>query len=313
MSCPFNVIFMGTPEFAVPALKALVAFGCRVDLVVTQPDRPKGRGRQISSPPVKSAADALGLEVIQPEIINTDEFYEIIRRRNPDLFIVVAYGHILPKRLLEIPRLGPVNLHASLLPRYRGPAPIQWAIINGEKETGVTSMLMDKGLDTGEMLICERTSIDPEETAGSLHEKLAGLGADVLTRTLGDFRDGTIRPIPQNHAEATYAPILQKSDGHIDWQQDAERIERFIRGMTPWPGAFSFLNKKRLKIYKARVIPYADGFAPGTIIHAFSNELRVAAGRDALSILEIQGESGKRMGAADFLKGNAVEPGTVLS
>jgi len=313
MTPPFNVIFMGTPDFAVPSLTALHAFGCRVDLVVTQPDRPKGRGRQLSPPPVKTAAEALGYEVIQPEKINTDAFYEAILRRAPDLLVVVAFGHILPKRILEIPRLGPINLHASILPRYRGPAPIQWAIINGENETGITSMLMDKGLDTGEMLTVERTPIHPEDTAGSLHDRLALLSADVLVKTLKGFQAGDIRPIPQNHGDATYAPLLKKSDGQINWHHDAIRIERFIRGMTPWPGAFTFLENKRLKIYQTQPVALNQNAAPGTVIRSFPDELRVATGKDALTILEIQGASGKRMEIGEFLKGNPMEPGTVLS
>ncbi len=313
MSSPLKVIFMGTPEFAVPALKALGTFGCRVELVVTQPDRPKGRGRQLCPPPVKTAAQLLGYEVIQPESVKTDAFYEVLRSRQPDLLVVVAFGHILSKRVLEIPSLAAVNLHASLLPRYRGPAPIQWAIVDGESETGVTAMLMDKGLDTGEILTMEPMPIHGDDTAGMLHDKLAELGAEVLMKTLKGFQAGTIRPITQNHAEATYAPLLQKSDGHIDWQKNADQIERTIRGLTPWPGAYTFMGEKRLRILRAKVVSMTESRPPGTVISSFTDELRVATGKDALSILNIQGASGKQMGITDFLKGKPMPPGTVLS
>ncbi|MGM0452743.1 MAG: methionyl-tRNA formyltransferase [Thermodesulfobacteriota bacterium] len=310
---PFHVIFMGTPDFAVPALEALHDFGCRVDLVVTQPDRPRGRGRKLSPPPVKQAAEKLGYPIVQPSAVNTDAFYDTVSSLQPDLMVVVAFGHILPKRILEIPRLAPVNLHASLLPRYRGPAPIQWAIIEGAAETGVTAMLMDKGLDTGEMLASKATPIDPDDTAGSLHDRLAEMAAHVLLETLHGFSDGTIRPVPQNHAEATYAPMLTKTDGHVDWHQPAEKIERIIRGMSPWPGAYTFMGQMRLKLFAARVAEKTEDKPPGTVIRGFDNELRVAAGADAVSITRIQGASGKRLDIADFLKGTAVPVGTVLS
>lgn len=313
MTAPFHVIFMGTPDFAVPALNALHDAGCTVDLVVTQPDRPRGRGRKLAPPPVKQAAENLGYPIVQPEAVNTDAFCDTLSELKPDLFVVAAFGHILPKRILEIPRLAPVNLHASLLPKYRGPAPIQWAIIDGASETGVTAMLMDKGLDTGEMLATASTPIYPDDTAGSLHDRLARIAADVLVETLDGFSGSTIRPVPQNHAEATYAPMLSKADGHIDWQQPAEKIERIIRGMTPWPGAYSFLDGRRFKIFGARVAALTEEKPPGTVIYGFDNELRVAAGKDALSITEIQGASGRRLPVADFLKGTAVAAGTVLS
>ena len=215
MNRPLNVVFMGTPDFAVPALKALNEYGCRVSLVVTQPDKPKGRGRKLAAPPVKVAASALGFPVIQPESVKTDEFYHQISDIAPDLMVVVAFGHVLPKRVLEIPAFGAINIHASLLPKYRGPAPIQWAIVNGETETGVTTMLMDKGLDTGEILLTLKTPIRPADTAATLHDRLALDGGEVLKNTLKGLESQSIRPVAQQHALATYAPMLSKKDGRI--------------------------------------------------------------------------------------------------
>ena len=304
---------MGTPEFAVSCLKALKDCNCLVDLVVTRPDSPKGRGRNINPPPVKQAAESLGLEIIQPDSVQTDEFYEIILNRRPDILVVVAFGHILPRRILEIPAFGAINMHASLLPAYRGPAPIQWAIINGETETGVTSMLMDKGMDTGEILLSEKTPIKPDDTAGTLHHRLAVLAAKVLAKTINGFETGTIQPVSQNHALASYAPMLKKSDGRIDWSKPAEFIERFIRGMTPWPGAYTFMGKRRLKIFKSRVCSQTEKRPPGMVIRSFDNELRVACGKDAICILELQEDSGKKMDIASFLTGKSIGSGTLFT
>ncbi|MFW6010907.1 MAG: methionyl-tRNA formyltransferase [Desulfosalsimonas sp.] len=307
-----NIIFMGTSDFAVPCLKALSQSDHGVSLVVTQPDRPKGRGRKIAEPPVKQAAKDLGYTVVQPESVNTEKFFNQLSELRPDLFVVAAFGHILPKRLLELPRMGAVNLHASLLPKYRGPSPIHWAIINGETETGVTGMLMDAGLDTGEILLSKGTPIYADDTAGTLHDRLAMIATDVLIQTLEGFCEGTIRPIPQNHAMASYAPLLKKTDGHLDWTRTAEYLERFIRGMNPWPGAYTYWGDKRLNIYMAEIRPGDREHQPGTVLSAFDNELRVATGKDAVSILEIQAESGRRMNISKFLKGANLPPGTVL-
>ena len=308
-----RIIFMGTPEFALPALQALHDSPHILALVVTQPDRPRGRGRKLTPPPVKLAAAELGYPVFQPESVKTEQSLEILREYRPDLFVVVAFGHILPKRLLEMPAMGAVNLHASLLPKYRGPAPIQWAIINGESETGVTSMLMDAGLDTGEILMADKTPIQADDTAGTLHDRLSRLSADVLKKTLAGFASETIRPMAQNHALATYAPLLKKSDGHLDWSRPAPDLERLIRGLSPWPGAFTYWGEKRLNIFRAEVRPQSEDAPPGTVIRAFDNELRVAAGKEALSILEIQGASGRRMEIGEFLKGSPIPAGTVLA
>jgi len=301
---------MGAPAFAVPALTAISEAGIRVCLVVTQPDLPKGRGRKLSPPPVKTAAMHLGVEIVQPDSVKSDGFYERIAEYRPDFLVVVAYGHILPGRILEVPVYGAVNLHASLLPKYRGPAPIQWAIINGESETGVTTMLMDTGLDTGDILLSSKTPIEPEDTAGTLHDRLARMGEGLLKQTLEGMKAGTLEPVPQNQAEASYAPLLKKSDGRIDWSAPAEAIARKIRGMNPWPLAHTYFGDKRLNIYKAELRPPDSDAPPGTVISGFSGELRVATGYGALSILEIQGASGKRLPIQNFLSGTAIPEGS---
>ncbi len=304
---------MGTPDFAVPALTALVDYGCRIPLVVTRPDRAQGRGRRLLPPPVKTAAQCLGLPVDQPETIRTREFYERIQGIHPDLMVVVAYKHILPEKILNIPRLGAINLHASLLPKYRGPAPIPWAIINGDTETGVTVMRMDKGLDTGEILMSRSIPIHSDDTAESLKQRLSALSADLLKKVLEQMENGRLTPVPQVNTEASYAPLLKKKDGHINWSHPAEKIERFIRGMTPWPGAFTFFNDKMIKIYKARVNPVCGNDPPGMVVQGFSDELRVATGRGSLSILEVQGASGKRLHINEFLRGHSIPVGSLLT
>lgn len=319
MDKKFKIVFMGTPDFSVPALKAIHQNGYEVAMVVTQPDRPKGRGRKLLPTPVKAAAMEMGYAVIQPETLRTDDFRKQMEELTPDLFVVVAFGHILPKDVLEIPKLGAINIHASLLPKYRGPAPIHWAIINGEKETGITIMFMDKGLDTGDILLTEKTEITRDDDAGILHDRLSVMGAELLVKALKQFETGDICPVPQDHDQATHAPILNKKDGHIDWNRPAEKLETFIRGMTPWPGAFTFHGDKRLKIFRAApLVPKPeigneDGAkSPGTVIKGFPDELWVAAGDGPLSVLEIQGASGKRLLIKDFLRGYQVPPGTVL-
>ena len=308
----FQIIFMGTPDFAVPALKKLQASRYEVALVVSQPDRPRGRGQKVLPPPVKKTALDLNMDVIQPESVKAPDFIEFLANFKPDLFIVVAFGQILPEALLGLPRLGTINIHASLLPKYRGPAPIQWAIINGEKETGVTTMLMDEGLDTGDIILASKTRIEPDETSATLHDRLANLGADLLIKTLQCFEDGPVKPMPQDHHQATYAPLLKKQDGHIDWKTPARSIDAFVRGMTPWPGAFTFHGNNRLKIYRVRAIVKGVTEAPGTVIRGFPDELQIATGEGALSVLEVQGASGKRLLIPDFLRGYHLPPGTML-
>jgi methionyl-tRNA formyltransferase len=308
-----NLIFMGTPDFAVASLKTLSENSYKVSMVVTQPDRPKGRGRKVIPPPVKEAAQNIGYDVIQPVSMKNRDFFDTIAGLKPDILIVVAYGHILPKNILAIPETGTINLHASLLPKYRGPAPIQWAIINGEKETGVTTMLMDDGLDTGDILLSSKEKITAFDTSATLHDRLSVLGADLLIKTLKSFENNNINPIAQDHAGATYAPLLKKSDGRINWEKPAEHIASFIRGVTPWPGAFTFQDNKRLKIFSAKPILVEANEAPGTVIKGFPDELRIATGKGALSVTEIQGASGKRLLIKDFLRGNQMPPGTVLN
>ena len=308
-----KVIFMGTPEFAVPALKKLHMDGQEIVLAVTQPDRRRGRGQQVSAPPVKKAATALNIPVFQPESIRTAEFLRLAQALQPDVLVVVAFGQILPKSLLSIPPSGSINIHASLLPKYRGPAPIQWAIINEEKQTGVTIMFMDEGLDTGDILLAQKTDISPDDTAASLHDRLADLGAELVSETLGRLSAGRIRPIRQDPGQATYAPLLKKSDGQIDWTRPAHSLDAFIRGMSPWPGAFTFHAGRRLKIFRAEPARTDVRESPGTVIPGFPDELRVMTGAGALSILDIQGASGKRLPIRDFLQGNPMPPGTVLT
>jgi len=309
----FKIIFMGTPEFSVPALATLHKSRHEVALVVTQPDRPRGRGRKLTPPSVKSAAGQMGYDVMQPESIRNDAFEKQMGRLLPDLFVVVAFGHILSKNLLEVPRIGTINIHASLLPKYRGPAPIQWAIINGDEVTGVTTMFMDEGMDTGDLLLSSKTAIRPDDTSATLHDRLAVLGGDLLAKTLNAMETGDLTPTPQDNARATYSALLKKEDGRIDWKKPVALLDAFIRGMTPWPGAFTFHDDKRLKIFSAKPVPMDVEDEPGTVIKSFPGELRIATGKGVLSVLEIQAASGKRLPIKDFLKGCAMPPGTMLS
>ena len=307
-----GIIFMGTPQFAVPALKALHKNDQGIALVVTQPDRPKGRGRKLTPSPVKETAINLGYSVIQPSSVRTAEFSNCIEKHTPDFIVVVAFGHIIPKNILTIPEIATINIHASLLPKYRGPAPIHWAIINEEKETGVTTMLMDEGLDTGDILLSSELEITPDDTSDTLHDRLADLGADLLIKTLNAFETGDINPISQDHSQATYAPMLKKNDGRMNWKRPANALEAFIRGMTPWPGAFTFHEKKRLKIFKAKTIVMDTEASPGTVIKGFPDEVWISTGKGVLSIMELQSESGKRLLIKDFLRGYKLPPGTHL-
>jgi len=307
-----GIIFMGTPEFAVPTLKALHKSDQDIVLVVTQPDRPKGRGRKRTPSPIKETAVNLGYSVIQPSSVRTVEFSNCIEKYAPDFIVVVAFGHIIPENILNIPKIAAINIHASLLPKYRGPAPIQWAIINEEKETGVTTMLMDEGLDTGDILLSSKLEIASDDTSDTLHDRLADLGADLLIHTLNAFETGDINPISQDHSQATYAPMLNKNDGRINWEKPANALEAFIRGMTPWPGAFTFHEKKRLKIFRAKTIVMDTEASPGSVIKGFPDELWISTGKGVLSIMELQGESGKRLLIKDFLRGYKLPPGTHL-
>jgi methionyl-tRNA formyltransferase len=303
---------MGTPGFAVPSLKALHESHHSIALVVTQPDRPKGRGRKLIPPPIKTLALNLNLPIVQPQSLKTEKFEDLVARLKPDFIAVVAFGQILTENILSLPRLGTINVHASLLPKYRGPAPINWAIINGEHETGITTMLMEKELDTGDILLTAKEPITAQDTALTLHDRLAAIGAKLLVKTLNAFTNDTIHPSPQDHSEATYAPMLKKSDGQLDWKKPAKTLELFVRGMTPWPGTFTFHENNRLKIFKARSVSRNFQEAPGTVLQSFPDELVIATGDGALSILEIQGPSGKRLAIKDFLHGYKLQPGTKL-
>lgn len=303
---------MGTPDFAVPSLVVLHKSGYPVQLVVTQPDRPKGRGRKVVFSAVKEQALKQKLRVWQPKRVRKEEVVAAMDSVRPDLLVVVAYGQILSKSLLEWPRYGAVNVHGSLLPKYRGAAPIQWAMINGEKETGVTTMLMDQGVDTGDMLFQAKTAIRADDTAQSLHDRLADIGADLLIQTLDALSTESLTPIPQDDAQATFAPMLSKKDGEIDWRQNAETIVNRIQAMTPWPGAFTFYQEQRLNIYAAKAVSQSTESLPGTVIPAFDDELKVATGSGVLVIEKLQRSSGKRLEIADFLRGYPISPGTVF-
>jgi methionyl-tRNA formyltransferase len=308
-----RIIFMGTPDFAAPSLVKLAREDHVIPLVATQPDRPKGRGRKLAAPPVKIAAQQLGLSVDQTPNIRNAEFILRIAALEPDVLAVVAFGQILSPELLKVPRLGAVNVHPSLLPRYRGPAPIPWAILNGETETGVTIMQLDPGMDSGPILMVEREPIFPDDTAASLHDRLSGKGANLLARVLKLLASGPVAATPQNHNQATYAPFLNKKDGRIDWNYTATRLDSFIRGMNPWPGAYTFHREQRIIIFRGIPASLSTPASPGTVIPGFENELRVATGGgQALSITEIQGASGKKMAIRDYLRGNPVPAGAVF-
>ncbi|QWV94071.1 methionyl-tRNA formyltransferase [Geomonas oryzisoli] len=305
-----RIIFMGTPEFACPTLRTLIERGENVVAVVTQPDRPKGRGQQTLPPPVKVVAESHGIPVLQPVKVRLPESIDQIRALEPDLIVVIAFGQILPKALLDIPTHGCINVHASLLPRYRGAAPLNWCIINGETETGVTTMMMDVGLDTGDMLLKSATPIDPDEDTQSLHDRMSQLGAELLAQTLDRLVAGELVPEKQDDALTCYAPIMKKEDGLIDWTRSAQDIKNQVRGMTPWPGAFSFLDDKLLKVYKVQTA--AGTGNPGEVVAAGRDGIEVACGEGSLVIRELQLEGKKRMAAGDFLAGYKVPAGSLL-
>ena len=305
-----RIVFMGTPEFACPTLQKLIDRGEQVAAAVTQPDRPRGRGQQTLPPPVKVLAERHAIPVLQPAKVRHPEVIEEIRAYAPDLIVVVAFGQILPKSLLDIPRHGCINVHASLLPRYRGAAPINWCIINGETEAGVTTMQMDVGLDTGDMLLKKVTPIDPDEDAQSLHDRLSLIGAEALGETLDLLADGKLIPEKQDESLTCYAPLLKKEDGLILWDAEPRAIRNRIRGMTPWPGAFTHFNGKTLKIFRARTA-FGTG-RPGTVITADRNGIEVACRGGSLLIDELQLEGKKRLTAADFLAGCRILPGYIL-
>ncbi|MBE6022382.1 MAG: methionyl-tRNA formyltransferase [Cellulosilyticum sp.] len=308
-----NVVFMGTPDFAVPTLEMLIAEGHTVSAVVTQPDKAKGRGKKLSMPPVKEVALAHDLPVLQPERIKGDEaFFEHIQSLNPDVIVVVAFGQILPESILNIPKYGCINIHGSLLPKYRGAAPIQWAILNEEKVTGVTIMYMDKGMDTGDMLLKREMPIEADDTYESLHDKMKIVGANALKDAFPMILSGGKEREKQNSDEATYASMIQKSLGEINWQETTSHIDAKIRGLNPWPGGYTYYKGEVMKVWKA--VPYDEGSEEeaGTILDVNKEGVLVKTGNGTLWIQEIQMPNKKRMPVSEYIKGNTLEVGTVL-
>ena len=313
MSLPLRIVFMGTPDFAVPSLQALLAGSDQVVAVICQPDKARGRGKVLSPPPVKVLAEQHGLPVLQPDSVRKEPFLDQMRQLAPDLLVVVAYGKILPGALLQLPRLGAINVHGSLLPKYRGAAPIQWAVINGETKTGITIMQMDEGMDTGDILLTVPVTIGPQETAGELFERLSRLGGDTLVSAIGQFKEGRLDRIPQDHSQASSAPMLSKDMGHLDWTLSARQLHCLIRGLDPWPSAYGFINGKRCRFFAPEVVPIRATDPPGTICRADNQGLLVATGEDCLRIHDIQPEGKKRMEVETCLRGFRIEPGTRIS
>jgi methionyl-tRNA formyltransferase len=306
-----KVAFAGTPEFAAVALRALLEARLRVGLVLTQPDRPAGRGRRLQPGAVKQAAMAAGLEVRQPRTLRQPEVGEALRRDPPDVLVVVAYGLILPPDILAIPRLGCINVHASLLPRWRGAAPIQRALLAGDDETGVTIMRMDSGLDTGPMLLRLSCPIAPGETAGTLHDRLAVLGARALVTTLARLSEGPVAAVPQDDSLATYAPKIEKAEAELDWREPALQLERKVRAFNPWPVAATTIPPHgRLRIWRSQLAPGGHGAGPGVILRADANGIDVATGDGALRLLEVQRAGGRPLAAASFLNAHPVQAGS---
>jgi len=309
MTAP-RMIFMGTPDFACPTLQILIDRGENLVAVITQPDRPKGRGQKLMPPPVKELALKHGIPVYQPLKVRDPAFVEVVRDLQPDVIVVVAFGQILPKALLDIPPQGCINVHSSLLPRYRGAAPLNWCIINGETETGVTTMLMDPGLDTGPMLLKRSTVIDENEGIVSLHDRMSAMGAELLAETLDSYRAGLIEPQAQDDSQTCYAPMLKKEDGQIDWQRDARAIHNQVRGMAVWPGAYTWLDGQALKLYRTRV--GSGSGTPGTVLRASKGVFEVACQSGSLLIEELQLAGKKRLDCASFLAGCPVAEGTAF-
>lgn len=306
------ILFMGTPDFAVPALQALWRDGWPVVGVVTQPDRPQGRGRITAPPPIKTIALGFGLPVLQPEKIRTPEFLNVFRMLAPDLVVVAAFGQILPAEIIHGPKQGCINIHPSLLPKYRGAAPINWTLIRGEETTGITIMQMDEGVDSGDILLQHETPIGPEESFGELHDRLAVMGADLLLNALAGLQSGTLQAHSQNHTLATLAPRIERETCRIRWAEDCRRVVSLIRGLSPAPCAFTFLDGKQFKVFAATAEPETVVEAPGTIVGKTAATLRIAAGNGYVLLNEVQLEGKKRMGVKDFLRGHPAVFGKTL-
>ena len=310
-----KIVYMGTPDFAVNTLEAIVEAGHEVALVVTQPDKAKGRSGKLVYTPVKEKALELNLPVAQPEKVKEEAFMDSLALLNPDVIVVVAFGQFLPERILNMPKYGCINVHASLLPAYRGAAPIQWAVIDGLKETGVTTMYMAKGIDTGDIICQSKITLDKDETGGSLFERLADEGAKLLIKTLEQLENGTATRTKQDDSKSSYAKMLKKEMGELDFSKPAVLLERLIRGLNPWPSAFTYMNGKSLKIYKAEVIGeenIADSCEPGTILEVDKVSFTVRCGNGALRVMSLQLEGKKRMDTAAFLRGFKVNAGMRL-
>ena len=310
-----KIVFMGTPDFAADSLRALINAGHEVVLAVTQPDREKGRGKKVQCSPVKELAVASGIPVFQPEKIKAPEAVEELGRYEADIFVVAAFGQILSREILEMPRFGCVNVHASLLPKYRGASPIQWAILNGDDITGVTIMQMDEGLDTGDILSSSPVSITADDTGATLHDRLADEGARLLVKTLPLIESGQIRPVPQLDPDSSYAGLLKKEMGRLDFSRTAMELDRVIRAFNPWPGAYTTLEGKVLKIWNAEPVRShevpAETSAYGTIINVAPDSFDILTGDGALRVFQLQSEGKKRMSTADYLRGNKLEKNTV--
>lgn len=312
-----RIIFMGTPDFASTILEKLIEENHHIVSVVTQPDRQSGRGKSLSFSHVKEVGLKHNIPIYQPNRLRDEESIEFIREINPDVIIVAAFGQILPKEILEIPPYGCINVHASLLPKYRGSAPIQYAIINGEEETGITIMQMDEGIDTGDMIRQDKILIDPKEIGGSLFNKLSILGGESLIKALDDIKEGRAKITPQDHSKGTYVKMLNKKMGDIDFTKPAIEIERLIRGLNPWPSAYTRLGGRFLKIWSSEVEEFPldikeKGYRPGTVIGTNENMIKVVTSDELLVITELQIEGKKRMGVVEFLRGNPIEEGTIL-
>jgi len=308
-----RIVFMGTPDFAVPSLEKLYGEGHQIALVVTQPDRPVGRKKKLTPPPVKTAALNLDIPLIQPEKLSHPEAIEAMRQTRPDAIALVAFGALLRKEVLELPELGCINAHASLLPKYRGAAPVQWAIAEGEKVTGITTMKMDQGLDTGDILLKEEVEIRQDDTGGSLHDRLAPVAGELLVKTLAGLERGGITPQPQDDREATYAPQLRKSDGKIDWDMPAEKIALRVRAFHPWPGTFTEVSGDNMKVMWAEVLDKStEGKSPGEVIKCGREGITVACGEGAILITRLQPPGKRDMDVCEWLSGHCLDTGTML-
>lgn len=306
-----RVIFMGTPDFAVPTLEALIEKH-EVLAVVTQPDKPKGRGKKMVFPVVKEKALEHNITVYQPQKVKTPEFVEVLKEYQPDIMVVVAFGQILSEEILNIPKYGCINVHGSILPQYRGAAPIQWSIINGEEFGGVTTMYMAKGLDSGDMILKAKERIKPDDTYGSLYDRLSVIGAELLIKTLDLIENGEVKRIPQNDDEATFAPMIKPELEHINWNGKNTDIVNLIKGLNPQPVAYTMLNDEKLKIWFAETIDGDYNGEPGTIVDVRKRDFVVMTAEGAVAVKEVQAQGGKRMSADAYMRGHAIEKGTIL-